>query len=77
MEESAFTSKLDLNLSKNLEKCYIWSIVSYGAENWILRKVDQKYMESLEVWCWRKIEEINRADRVRNEEVLQSQGRQE
>jgi hypothetical protein len=25
-------SKLDLNLSMNLEKCYTWSIAFYGAE---------------------------------------------
>jgi hypothetical protein len=39
------TSNLDLNLRKKLVKCYIWSIAFYGAENWTLRKVDQKYLE--------------------------------
>jgi hypothetical protein len=28
-----FTSKLDLNLRKQLVKCYIWNITLYGAEN--------------------------------------------
>jgi hypothetical protein len=47
--------KWDLNLRKKLVKCYIWSIALYGAETWTLRKVDQKYLESLkygagEVW---------------------------
>jgi len=42
----------------------------YGVETWILRKVGQKYMESFEMWCWRRIEEISRTDHVRNEEVL-------
>jgi hypothetical protein len=37
-----FTSKLDLNLRKELVNCYIWSIALYGAETWTLRKVDQK-----------------------------------
>jgi hypothetical protein len=41
----------------------------YDAETWILRKVDQKYLESFEVWCWRRME-ISWTDRVRNEEVL-------
>jgi hypothetical protein len=40
-----FRSKLDLNVRKKLLKCYIWSIVLYGAETWTLRKVDQKYLE--------------------------------
>jgi hypothetical protein len=30
----------------------------FGAETWILRKVDQKYLESLEICCWRRIEKI-------------------
>jgi len=27
----------------------------YGAETWTLRAVDQKYLESFELWCWRRI----------------------
>jgi hypothetical protein len=42
----------------------------YGAETWTLRKVDQKYQESFEMWCWRRMEKISWIDRVRNEEVL-------
>jgi hypothetical protein len=41
----------------------------YDAETWTLRKVDQKYLESSEMWCWRRIE-ISWTDRVRNAEVL-------
>jgi hypothetical protein len=41
----------------------------YGAETWTLRKVDQKYLESFEMWCWRRMEKISWIDRVRNEEV--------
>jgi len=43
----------------------------YGAETWTLRKEGQKYLESFELWCWRRMEKISWADRVRNEEVLQ------
>jgi hypothetical protein len=45
-KKTLFNSKLDLNLRKRLVKCHIWSIASYGAETWTLRKVDQKYLES-------------------------------
>jgi hypothetical protein len=53
MEKTLFTSITDLNLRKKLVKCYNWSIALYGAETWTLRKVDQKYLESFEMWCWR------------------------
>jgi hypothetical protein len=48
----------------------IWSIALYGVEKWTLRKVEQKYLESFERWCWRRMEKISWTDRVRNEEVL-------
>jgi hypothetical protein len=51
-------------------KCYIWSIALYGAETWTLRKLDQKYLESFEMWCQRKMEKISWTDRVSNEAVL-------
>jgi hypothetical protein len=69
-KKTLFTSKLDLNLRKKLVKCYVWSIALCGAETWTLRKVDQKYLESFELWGWRRMEKIRWTDRVRNEEVL-------
>jgi len=42
----------------------------YGAETWTLRGVDQKHLGSFEMWCWRMMEKIIRADLVRNGEVL-------
>jgi hypothetical protein len=50
--------------------CYIWSIAFYGAETWILRKVDQKYLERFKMGCWIKMEKISCSNRARNEEVL-------
>jgi hypothetical protein len=69
-KKTFFTSKLDLNLRKKLVKSYIWSIALCGAETWTLGKVDQKYLESFEMWCWRRMEKISLTDRVRNGEVL-------
>jgi hypothetical protein len=43
-KRAIFTSTLDLELRKKLAKCYIWSIVLYGAETWTLRAVDQKHL---------------------------------
>ena len=65
-----FTSKVDSDLWKKLVQCYIWSIASCDAETWTLRQVDQKYLKSFEVWCWRRMEKIRRTDCERKE-VLQ------
>jgi len=50
----------------SLAKCWIWSTPLYGAETWSLLKVGRKYLESFEMWCWRRMEKINWTDRVRN-----------
>jgi hypothetical protein len=77
MTEAAFnkkrapcTSKTDLELRKKLVKCYICSIALYGAEFWTLRAVDQKHLETFEMWCWRRMEKISWTDLVRNEVIL-------
>jgi hypothetical protein len=65
-KRTLFSSTLDLELRKKLVKCYLWSIALYGAETWTLRTVDQKHLESFEMWCWRRMEKISWTDHVRN-----------
>jgi hypothetical protein len=55
----------------NWLKCYSWNIALDGAETWAFQKVDQNYLESFEMWRWRRMEKISWADHVRNKEVLQ------
>jgi hypothetical protein len=35
-----------------------------------LRAVNQKHLESFEMWCWRRMEKISWTDHVRNADVL-------
>jgi hypothetical protein len=42
----------------NGKKCYIWSKSAYGAEIWILQKVDQKHLKRYETRSWRMMEKI-------------------
>jgi hypothetical protein len=65
-----FTSKLDLKLKKKPVKCYIWSIALCGAETLTLQAVDQKYLESFKMWCWRRMEKISWTDHVGNEDEV-------
>jgi len=69
-KRALFTSTLDLELRKKLVKCYVSSIALYGAETWTLRAVDQKHLESFEMWCWRRMEKISWTDHVRNDVLL-------
>ena len=60
-KRALFTGTLDLKLRKKLVKWYIWSIALYGAKIWTIRAVDQKHLESFEMWCWRKMERWRRS----------------
>jgi hypothetical protein len=64
------TSKLDSSLRNKIVISYIWSIALCGAETYTSWNVDQKYLESFEMWSWREMEKISLTDRVGNE-VLQ------
>jgi hypothetical protein len=69
-KRTLFTSTLDLELRKKLVNCYVWNIALYGAETLTLRAVDQKHLESFEIWCWRRMEKTSWTDHVRNEDIL-------
>jgi hypothetical protein len=51
-------------------KGYIWSVALCDVETWTLRKGNEKYVESFEMWCCRRMEKISWTERVKNEEVL-------
>ena len=53
-------------------KCYIWNRAIYiymVLKLKALQKLDQKYLESSEMLCWRRMEFISWTDRVKNEQV--------
>jgi len=50
-KKASFTNKLDLQGMKKLVQCYITNTAIYGADTWTLQTVDQKYLESYEMWC--------------------------
>jgi hypothetical protein len=52
-KQNIFTRELDIKLKNKLVKCCIWIIDFFGAESWILRKVDHKYLENVQMWGWR------------------------
>ena len=45
-----------------------------GSEPWILRKLERKYLEGFEMWCWTRMEKIKWSEKVTNEQVLECRG---
>jgi hypothetical protein len=55
---SLLTSKPNIEIKNKLVRYYVWSIALYGSETWTLTKLQRKYLESFEMWCWRRMEKI-------------------
>ena len=66
-KRTLFTKKLDLHLRKKLVSATFEVQHCNSAEPWTLRKVDQKYLESFEMWCTRRKEKTSWNFRVRND----------
>ena len=66
--------KLYLGLRLGLVKCYIWSILLYGAETWTLKVGLMNSLEAFELWCYRRMLRIPWTARISNEEVLRRMG---
>jgi hypothetical protein len=71
-KKTLYASKLDLSLRKKLVNCHPCSRDIYGVKTSTPRKVDRKYLERFEMWCWRGVEKIIWTNDVRNEEVLRT-----
>ena len=50
---------------------YIWNIALYGAETWAIRQLQGKYVESFEMWRWRRMKKIKWSGKVSTGEVLE------
>jgi hypothetical protein len=61
MAKAAFSThkQIGLKFKEETSKVLHWSMVLYGIKTWTLRKADQKYLESFEMWCWRMMEKIS------------------
>ena len=39
----------------HLVKAMVFQIVTYGCENWIIKKAEHRRMDAFELWCWRRL----------------------
>jgi hypothetical protein len=59
-KRNIFISKsIDLNIRKNLLKTYIWSIMLYGCETWIIAREETRRKEAFEMWYYRRMQKIS------------------
>ena len=64
-KRSIFYGPLEKELPKRLVKCFVWSVVLYGAETWTIRRNEQKQLEAFELWVWRRMERVKWTDQLK------------
>ena len=69
-EEEYFYQQTGLKFEEETSKMLHLEHGLLCAQTCTLRAADQKYLESFDMWCWRRMEKISWTDHVRNEEVL-------
>ena len=54
--DSIFKSR-DITLPRkvHLVKAMVFQVVTYGCENWIIKKAEHRRMDAFELWCWRRL----------------------
>lgn len=63
-------SHLSLDIRKQFAKTFVWSVLMYGCEAWTLGKAEEKRLEAMEMWIWRRITRTSWVERKTNEQVL-------
>nr|CAH7739677.1 unnamed protein product [Callosobruchus chinensis] len=65
---------LNFKLRYRMVKCYVWSVLLYGAEAWTLKAATINRIEAFGMWTLRRMLEISWTEHVRNDDVLRMAG---
>ncbi|CAG9834475.1 unnamed protein product, partial [Diabrotica balteata] len=67
---------LNLEIRLRTIRCYIFLILFYGAETWILKKCNLKRIEAFELWLYCRVIKILWTDKITNKEVQERFGKE-
>ena len=65
------SSDITLALMVKLAKTLIWSVALYACETWTLKKQEERMIEAMEMWLWRRVLRVKWTERKTNEWVRQ------
>ena len=53
-----------------LVKAMVFPVVMYGCESWTTKKAEHQRIDSLELWCWRRLLRVPWTARRSNQSIL-------
>ena len=54
----------------HLVKAMVFPVVTYGCENWTVKKAERHRMDAFELWCWRRLLRVPWTARRSNQSIL-------
>ena len=54
----------------HLVKAMVFPLVTYGCENWTIKKAEHRRIDAFELWCWRRLLRVPRTARRSNQSIL-------
>ena len=54
----------------HLVKAMVFPVVTYGCENWTVKKAESQRIDAFEVWCWRRLLRVSWTARRSNQSIL-------
>ena len=69
--DSIFQSRDITLLTKvRLVKAMVFPVVTYGCENWTVKKAERQRIDAFELWCWRRLLRVPWPARRSNQSIL-------
>ena len=53
-----------------LVKAMVFPVVTYGCENWTIKKAEHRRIDAFELWCWRRLLRVPWIARRSNQSIL-------
>ena len=59
-----------LQTKVHLVKAMVFPVVTYGCENWTIKKAEHQIIDAFELWCWRRLLGVPWTARRSNQSIL-------
>ena len=61
---------ITLQMKVHLLKAMVFPVVMYGSESWTVKKAEHQRIDSVELWCWRRLLRVPWIARRSNQSIL-------
>ena len=71
--DSIFKSRdITLPTKVRLVKAMVFPVVMYGCESWTVKKAERRRIDTIELWCWRRLLRVPWTARRSNQSILKA-----